>query len=207
MNDEQDTWTLDDSARASNPGNIEVNLLRWIRHYPKWPIIWTTSLLGSIACAWFVHWSFWIPAVLLLALNWFYWQRVRDHFRHGCANPGIILSLDPTLIAVTTDLTKGFGDFPVVKIIEKSLPSVCGQLPQVGSRVPTVALYVPSPDENLPHWADFDPRPVDCATGDVAAMQAVMDTFTEEEWQELNERLRQVPRPYQCGLYHIEQPE
>ncbi|MDA1049675.1 MAG: DUF3239 domain-containing protein [Planctomycetota bacterium] len=207
VSEEQKTWTLDDSARASNPGNLQVNPFRWFRHYPKWPMIWLCSFVFFVALASLVHWSFWVVALLLFAMNWFYWQRVRDHFRHGCANPAIIVSMEPTLIAVSTDLTKGIGEYPVVKIIEKSIPAACGQVPQVGSRLPVVALYEPSPDDELPHWADFDPRPIDCATGNLDAIQAVMSTFTEDDWNELKLWLRQVPRPFCCGLYHVRATE
>lgn len=204
MSDEQRTWTLDDSSLASNPGNLSVSPFRWFRYYPTWPLIWFFSLVFFVGLACLFHWSLWIVAVLLLAMNWFYWQRVRDHFRSGCANPAMVISMDPMMIAVSTDLTKGIGEYPVVKIIEKSLPAVCGQIPQVGSRLPAVALYESSPDDDLPHWADFDPRPIDCATGDLEAIRAVMNTFKESDWDELSSWLEQVPRPFRCGLYHIQ---
>lgn len=204
---DQKTWTLDDSARASNPGNFEVNPFRWVRHYPKWPLIWLCGLGSFVALAVLVHWSFWVFALLLLGMNWFYWQRVREHFRHGCANPAIIVSMEPTLIAVSTDLTKGRGQYPVIKIIEKELPAACGQFPQVGCRLAAVALYEVSADDKLPHWEDFDPRPIDCATGDLDVVRAVTGTFAKEDWDELRVWLRQVPRPYRCGLYHIRDSE
>lgn len=203
MSKKQKTWTLSDSARASNPGNVEVNPFRWVRHYPKWPLIWFCTLMFWVALAYWVHWSLWTVAVLLLAMNWFYWRRVIEHFRHGCANPAIIVSMEPTLIAVSTDLKKGTRPYPVVKIIEKSIPTACGQVPQVGSRLAAVALYTPGTDDSLTHWIDFDPRPVDCATGDREAMQAVLGTFSEADWEELQWWLKQVPQPYCCGLYRI----
>jgi len=207
VNEEHKSWTLDDTSIASNPGNLDVNLVRCFCHYPKWPMIWFLSLVLFVALACLFHWTCWIVSLLLLAINWFYWQRVRDHFRKGCANPAVIVSLEPMLIAVSTDLTKGIGEYPVVKIIKKYLPTACGQVPLVGARLPAVALYQPSPDEDLPHWADFDPRPIDCATGDVDAMQAVMSTFTEDDWNELTLWLEQVPRPFRCGLYHVQASE
>lgn len=39
MDDEQKTWTMDGSARASNPGNFKADLIRWARHYPLKPLI------------------------------------------------------------------------------------------------------------------------------------------------------------------------
>ncbi len=118
MSQEQRTITLDDSARASNPGNLEVNLFRWLRHYPKWPVIWFGSLLLFVGLAFVGHWTYWIIALALLVMNLLYWQRVRDHFRHGDANPAIILSLKPMLIAVSADLSKGAGKYPAIKIIK-----------------------------------------------------------------------------------------
>ena len=198
----QNALTLDNSARASNPGNLRVNRLRWLRHYPRWPLIWFSSLAFFVVLAYSFHWSFWIFAVLLLLMNWLYWRRISDQFRYGCANPAMIVSLDPMLIAVSTDLTKGFGKYPVIKIIEKNLPTACGQLARLGSMLPAVALYHQSPDE-MPHWSNFDPRPIDCATGDVEAMRRVMNTITEDDWNELRVGLKQVPQPFCCGLYHI----
>lgn len=200
--EDQNTWTLGDSARASNPGNLHVNRLRWFRYYPKWPIIWFCSLALCVFLAWTVHWSFWIFAGLLFLMNLLYWQRVSEHFRHGCANPAMIIALDPMLIAVLTDLTKGEGNYPVIKIIQQRLPTACGQLPQAGTLLAAVSLYSPSPDEE-PHWADFDPRPIDCATGDAPAIQRIMSSFDASDWNELRHALKQVPRPYRCGLYHV----
>jgi len=201
------TWTLNNSTRASNPGNLNVNPFRWFRHYPTWPMIWCCSLLLFVALACLINWKFWIAALLLLGMNWLYWQRVRDHFRYGCANPAFIVSLDPMLIAVSTDLTKGVGEYPVVKIIKKSLPMACCQIPQVGSRLSTVSLYKASPDDKLPHWVNFDPRPIDCATEDMDAIQTVMSTFTDDDWNELKLWLKQVPYPFRCGLYPIKTSE
>lgn len=108
------------------------------------------------------------------------------------------------MFAVSTDLTRGIGEYPVIKIVEKSLTTVCGRVPQVGSLFPVASLYSQDPDVAVPHWNDFDPRPVDCATEDEEAMQRLMDTFDERDWIELRESLKKVPQPFQCGLFHIE---
>ncbi len=66
-----------------------------------------------------------------------------------------------------------------------------------------MALYSVSEDENLPHWEDFDPRPVDCVSGDIQAIQRVLDTFSQDDWKELEMWLHQVPKPYRPGLFHV----
>ena len=48
MSEDQSTWTLDDSARAGNPGNVRVNRFRWFRNYPKWPLIWFSAWCSAL---------------------------------------------------------------------------------------------------------------------------------------------------------------
>lgn len=203
MSDEQRDWIMDRTTQASNPGHVKVSKITWLTHYPLWPFIWTTLLFLSMALAFSFHWLFDFPAVILLLMNWLYWQRVSAHFTHGDANPGLVVSTNPVLIAVTTDLSKGVGEFPVVKIFKKRMKEIGGLPVKVGTRVSTVALYSATPNEEDPHWADFDPRPVDCATSDPATIQAVMNTFAEEDWQNLKAALSQLPKPYAPGLYHL----
>lgn len=202
MSEPQRAWTLDNSARASNPGGLRVNPLRWLQHYPTWPLILFFGFWALIALAWLLNrQQLWGLAVAALVMNGFYWKRLREHFRYGDANPGIVVSLEPMLIAVATDLTRGVGQYPVVKIFKKRLPTIGGQLPQLGSRLATVALYDGS--DKSPHWSDFDPRPAQCATADQAALDRVMHSFTQRDWDRLNSWLAQVPQPFRCGLYHI----
>lgn len=197
------SWTLDNSSQASNPGDLRVSLIRWFRFYPTWPLIWFFSFVIFAVLGWYGHWSLWIVAALLLAINWFYWQRVREHFRCGCVNPAIVVSMDPMLIAAWTDLSKGFGSYPAIKIIKQALPTVCGQVPKVGCRLAVVALYENRYDDS-PHWSDFDPRPIDCATTDLVAIQRIMDTLDKENWQVLNDHLEHLPQPLNCGLFAIQ---
>lgn len=197
------SWTLDDASVASNPGQLEASLLCWFRHKPLWPILWAGALVGSLVLAFLVDRSFAKAAGVLAIANLFYWMRIKEQFRSGCANPGVVVALHPTLIAVSTDLTKGFGHYPVIKILKVPLSSVAGQPVQIGTRVPTVAVYQSSILARLPHWRDFSPQPVDFVTDDPVEVTGILGTFPEEHWQALDDGLQQVPKPYQPGLYFI----
>ncbi len=196
-------WDALSSAQASHPGLIRVNFIRWLLHYPMWPLIWAGMLVVFISAAMWFHWSFWIPAVLLLLANGLYWWRLRRHFLHGDAMPGLVIALDPMLIAAATDLTQGLGNYPVIKIIKKRLGSIAGQEPEVGSRLICVATYMMDPDNKLPHWRDVDPVPVECATGSRSATDRLMVGVPGEQWEQLHDWLSQVPIPYRPGLYRI----
>ena len=197
------SWTMDDATVASNPGQLNASLLCWLRHKPLWPVIWAGGLGGALALTYLVHWSFAFAAAFFALANFFYWVRIKEQFRSGCANPGVVVGLRPTLVAVSTDLTQGVGHYPVVKILTLPLSTVAGRPVQVGARVPTVAGYTKSMDDKLPHWQDFSPLPVDFVTSDPAVVERVLATFPASDWRELDDWLEQVPKPYQPGLYFI----
>src|SRR5262245_36323023 len=125
-------------SQASHPGGLRVNRLRWLLHYPKWPFLWASGPIVCAALACSIHWAFWIPTAVLLLPNWLYWFLAGDHFRNGCANPGMVVSLDPMMIAVVGSLSKTVAaaeEYLVIKVVKKGLDRIAGQLPQVGTRL------------------------------------------------------------------------
>ena len=188
---------------ASNPGRLRVNYLRWLTHKPAWPLGWAAAAVAAVAGAVLVHWAFWVSAAFLLLGNAFYWFRLKMHFERGDANPGLVVSATPPLVAVATDLTKGFGSFPAVKVFAAGPLRVAGRRPEVGDRVATVSLYSPGLDPTAPHWSDFDPHPAEYVTADAAALAGLMATFDPGEWDKLARLLELVPQPYRPGLYLI----
>ena len=204
----QRSFTVDDNTSASNPGRTRMQPWVWIAHYPKWPFLLGGGLIGTAAGGWYLHWSLWILAVLFAAANFFYWMRVKEHFRSGCINASVVIGMNPMRIAVATDLSTGVGSYPVVKIIEKKLSMVAGGQPQVGTRLATVALYEAAVDDegnvvDGDHWKDFDPVPVECATSDVAAQQRALESISEEEFRELDAALAKLPDPPATGLHRL----
>jgi hypothetical protein len=195
---------MDDSARASNPGRLRVKPFVWMSCYPFWPVFWAALLLAMVWLTAFVHWAFGIGVVVSLALNWLYWVHLREHFRFGCVNPAMVVSLDPLLIAVSSDLSKGIGSFPAIRIIRGRFATICGQEPKLGSRLATVSVYYRWGDANLPHWSHFRPLPVDCATDDLRDIQRIMESLDDESWAELMERLRLLEKPYRVGMYLLD---
>lgn len=192
--------TLNNQTFASNPAATPISPLRWVCHYPTWPLIWISLLATSGFLVFRVSIWFLLLLIPVLAFNVLYWIRIKEFFKMGDANPGMIIQLDPVLIAVATDLVQHTGSYPAIKVISTRLKSFMGQPPRVGLAVPTVALYESSLDKNCPHWGDFDPRPLECATGNPEILQRVMDSFTEHHWQFLRSALPQLPKK-EPGLY------
>lgn len=191
-------------STASNPGHVQVNFLIWMRYYPKWPLILTTALIASllVTAAFRGAWALLFLAVL--GANYIYWKYVRACFINGCVNPAVVVSVRPLLIAVYTDLTKGRGNYPAIKILPIPLTRIAKRPPEVGMRLATIAFYVQGPNPDLPHWVDFTPFPTECATTDAAVNVRVLESISAEDWALLQAALATVPAPRQAGLYPID---
>ncbi len=194
-------YTVDNDTYASNPGNVRLKPLVWIRHDTK-AMILALLLLIAIIGAFTIGLWFNPICLILIGVNFLYWLRKKEHFKSGDSNGGLVITLEPTLVAVATDLTKGFGSFPVVKVIR------CNRLRnvRVGDRIATVALYGPTDDE-VPHWSDFYPIPLAYASNNAAELKAAMNSYEAEQWQTLESHIRTLDKPYKEGLYRMKVAE
>lgn len=196
----RNNYTVDDNSIASNPGNAELNKWVWFCHNKMDVGLLTLFLICSLLAAIVVDIMYLLVVVIAIVMNLYYWTNKKEHFLSGDSNGGIVVDTHPTLIAVNTSLTKGYGDFPVVKITKRaSLKNV-----SIGDRVPTVALYTASTNESLAHWLDFNPIPLSYATNDVKVINLAMQSYPNEQWEQLEKYLLELEKPYKTGLYQVD---
>lgn len=157
-----------------------------------------------------------LPSALfgLIIFNVFFWfgisrllkqliwlaNHVREHFIHGCVNPGIIIASKPPLVAVFTDLTTGIEPHYVIKILPQPLRWINNGIPPVGTRLATVALYEGSSQKA--YWNDFHPVVVNCVTDNQADIERVFQSIPEWEWKQIEVGLNYI-RTNKPGLYPI----
>jgi hypothetical protein len=169
-----------------------VNPLKYWASYPMWPTIWfgSTVFFGLTGL---LFPGMLIGATVCGVLTFLYWTRVREHFRHGCALPAIVISVDKQLVAVLTDLTTGDGNYPAVKILHQPLSKMTGGPARKNQRLVAVALYEPSPTQNK-HWATFHPKVVNCVTNNEVAIHQTLETIDDSDFDELISYLEQIPK-------------
>jgi hypothetical protein len=194
--------TLNNDTSASNPARARLNPLRYAWFYPTWPLSWTVLLAASVFLAVGVSLWFLFLVASILTLNIFYWIRVKEFFVHGDSNPGLVIHLQPTLVAVVTDLGNRGGAYPAIKVFRTRLRRSMGERIEPGTRLATVALYSRGTDPNAPHWTDFDPRPLECATGNPQVIHRVFDLYSRGEWRRLEACVERLPSPAP-GLYRL----
>ncbi|MEZ6189228.1 MAG: DUF3239 domain-containing protein [Planctomycetota bacterium] len=203
------TIFLDDSTQASAPGALPVEYSVYLLHHPSAailalaifvapPAVWALSDSRAMAVGALGF------AVLLNLASW--WSAV-ERFRCGDTCAAMVVSRSPGLIAVSTDLSKGQGEYYVIKILPANLDRLPGAT-DVLSRVATVATYQDWPEgESRPYWADFFPEPCGWVTSNLADIRRVTNTIEPWQWKLLKAGLEEVPKPFRPGLYPVSKPD
>lgn len=216
---------------ASLPANIVVQPLVWLRHLT--PRAYVPNLLSAVfffavlllvhptapnqAQGLFILCVILAPLSALSVLNPISLERRR--FSGGCLCPAIVVSVNPPLIAVSTDLSKIEGaKYPAIKILPQPLQAMRGAQSQVGDRLPAAALYQAGSKARVsirqatglslgindkPYWDDFSPMAVQSVTDNPTVIQDALRRLSEsgDVWDELQTGLAQIPQPYRPGLY------
>jgi hypothetical protein len=189
---------FDSNTMASDMGKLTVNPLRWIRFNLLFTLKKLLYLVISILLMIKVHWLF-VLLFLMVALNIVYHCfMVYNTYKGGDVNPGKVISLNPAKVAVSTNMTKFFGDFPAICIFTTSLPE---SERVIGKIIPTASLYKDNP-HNYPFWAEFYPKPMSHATGNQLYLQNRLARFSREQIATIDKHLAYLKhtRP---GTYQI----
>jgi hypothetical protein len=204
----RNVYTVDNNTLASHQGRTSVSMARWALRFPMWPVILAVLLLTSIVSFFAENPSalylIFTASVLLIALvaNLFYLRRIHEHFSYGDANPGIVVSVKPLLIATRTDLSKGHGRYPAIKVVREPRSGFAKGL-KIGYRVATVALYRGDPNDGRPYWDDFFPYAVEPVAADHTEATSLLESFDMGEWQALEAGLCEL-EVMREGLHRIE---
>jgi hypothetical protein len=233
MQDKQkETFTLDDSTSASNPGCLQVDFFYYFRFFPHQLTQLVFPYLGQISLTIFINYGFVsalidtiskgktvknLPFAFLAIIVFdaflfysllplinkiiFIIHRTKEHFLHGCVNPGIVISHEPALVAVFTDLTTGNWAYPAIKILPQPLERLKDGIPAVGTKLATIALYEGIKEHE--HWDDFHPVVINCVTRNSQDIKRVFLSIPEWEWQALEQGLKQIYKSKKPGLYFL----
>jgi hypothetical protein len=146
-------------------------------------------------------WVYAVLAVFFALANFLYWRQVKARYKFGCVLPAVVVSNSPLLLAIYTDLSKGIGSYPAIRI--QPLKIMSPKLYSVGRKLPVAALYSDGRDVSSPLWESFDPRPIGCATTNPAYIEKKLQSIPVEGWIALDENIKKIPSPYKTGLYYI----
>ncbi len=191
--------TLDNDTKASNEGEIRFNPLVWARYDTRMVVCVTWGLVVLILLTIFSSTDYLIMLIAAIILNFFYWVGSMEHFSVD-SNGGIIVSVNPPLAAVMTNLAKYDGNYPVIKIIDYKVKREIS----IGDRIGTVATYKQGKNERLPHWDDFSPIPIEYCTNDQVSIDIEMNFYTEQQWEDTERGIQKIEKPFKVALYRFD---
>lgn len=194
---EKKKFTLDNSTVASNPGKIQFDYLVWLQHKPGVALFLFFLLVLFLILSMLSHAFFFVGVLSMIFINAFYWVRVKEHFSAD-SNPGLIIAESPPLYAVYTDLSKGVGCYPVIKVQRYRAKKAS----RVGDRLATVAVYADGGGSGSASWSDFYPLPIEYATSDAKSIQRELSRYSSKSWEQLYAGLDQLGIP-KVGLYKL----
>jgi len=190
----------DGNTMAEFQGDMSLSVVQWIR-FNTFTVL---KNIGWIAIGFFLmknlHWGFGIVLIGAILYNVWYWFMQKNKFKGGDVNPGKVLSVNPTLVAVATNLTKYGEDYPILKIIETKLPEEDNILNNI---VPTIALYNDNP-HGYPFWSEFHPVPVIHGISDKNKIESIMSQFSKDKFEMLDRYIEQV-KIKESGIYKIDE--
>lgn len=203
----QKTISFDRKIYAPNAARIQLQPLTWIKYHPTKLILPLFALFFLILAIIF-HLAIALISIYLLTLVTADWARTYEHFKFGEPLPGLVVSTNPTLIAVTSDFFRNEEKHSVVKIIKVKLKNINGKNVKVRDRIGTVALYTTSQkifsiDIGAYHPTPFNIHfiPINYATANNC--DHILNQYNEDDWNELETRLNRLDKPHKIGLFKV----
>ncbi len=185
--------------KASNAGGLKLDSGQWFKTNTESVLTRLIMLLFfGFATFYKFHWIFLVLFILMILVNIVYWKKASLKFKIGDINPGKVLSVNPDIVAVKTDLGMNGPGFPVIKIIKTNLAP---DEKQAGKIIPTIALYNPGASKQ-PFWDTFEPVPVSNGVADKKIIADISDSFSRNDVMLLESYLAEIDTK-EPGMYKI----
>ena len=185
-------------AKATRQANVGFSLIHYLsvtKSRYKTPLLILTGLLIA-AILW--GWFFYIPFVLYLAYKILELAKTRDMYYSGSLNPAIVIDADSNKIASFTDLTQGFGSFPIIRVRKYPLPK---KYRVNGAKIPVAGLY--NNTEDYSHWNFYEPNPLPTGIKDDAIIAEKIAAIPTIEWITLKSEIKKFMGIPKEGYYPI----
>lgn len=155
---------------SDDPGLVKASAWRVMWFHPKYFLMFEILTIIFISIAWassnlWIQILFCILAVIAQIGFMLYCKLISILFKDGDSNLGRVLR--PNVYAVPANLRMSYDEprYAAVKVMKHKIPKVIGVSGEIGTDVPTVALYNP-PKSGQNHWSDLNPIPSTVGTND-----------------------------------------
>ncbi len=192
----------DTSSRATNQANFTADTWTYVinrkKHYLKIVLITILLLIASYIISWgIIVLVFWI-----VFYEYFSTIASIDNYKMGTLNASIVITVNPTRIAVLTDVSMGIGKYPLVRVCRLNLPSKYNQL---NERIPSSCGYQNCEDQFF--WDFVMPNPIVYATHSEDAIKQKLTEIPTQDWVDLQNWIRSNRHNFIEGYYPVRNEE
>jgi|GEM_PF-4098254 len=184
-------------ALAPSPAGISVNLLSFLRQNREFTLDLGLRGLLVVAGIVFLQLPMVIAGVLILIPMYIKFRKVAKFFMAGEAHAAKIICLEPQMIAIYGDLAKAtLEPQPVIVVSKVNLP-LSGQA-EKGDRIGVVAIPVGGDTKRFDR---LDFKLASMVIEGPEVLDLLLNSIAVWQWEELDEALFEIPRPYMEGVY------
>jgi len=187
---------------ASNSAGLKVDIFHFLKTDGKDLILFAVALLvgGAVAS---VNWK---VGLTIMGIGAFVPLSsvfsVPTIFREGDVCPAVVIDPDRQLVAIFTNLSKGGRPKPVVKVLKQPLRRAVKKPVKKGTRLAFIAMY--NGFAGSPNWANFGGYLADVGTGSSKAIQRVLSSISETDWENVLTAVKGLKQPYREGLFDVQ---
>jgi len=188
-----------DDPRATNQANVEISIFKYLVSRKKYFARIIFSVVLTLVFIFAFSWIFLIYLLRILIWNVLAVLNQRDICLSGTLNPAVVVKTMPTKIAVLTDLSMGFGMYPLIRIRKVELPRKYNKL---GQRIPIAGSY--QNVEGQPFWDFYDPIPLPLGAKTDDVVKNKLKEIPVYEWITLNKNMKLFEKVPKEGYYPID---
>lgn len=183
------------ATRQANAGFSFVHYLLTTKSNYKTPILY---LIGFLLAALMIGWFFYIPLVLYAGYQILVLLKTRDMYYSGALNPAIVIDEKTNKIASLTDMTLGFGKYPIIRIRNYPIPK---KYRKNGTKIPVAGTYQNT--EEYSHWNYYEPNPIPSGIKDEKIIDEKLGAIPTVEWITLMNEIKKFKNIPKEGYYPI----
>lgn len=184
------------ATRQANAGFSFLHYLSTTKANYKKPLL---ILLGFLVAANILGWLFYIPFLLYGAYKVLEISKTRDLYYSGALNPAIVIDANSNKIASLTDMTMGFGKYPIIRIRKYPIPK---KYRVNGQKIPVAGGYQNT--EDYSHWNYYEPNPLPSGIKDEAIIAEKISAIPTVEWVKLLNEIKKMNGIPKEGYYPID---
>lgn len=186
-------------AKATRQANAGFSFIHYVKTNHKYYLTFLLGLIIIFGCGFFIHWLLYLAFIPVVGYYTLELLKIRDMFYSGALLPGIVIDAENRKIAVLTDLSLGFGEYPIIRIKRITISK---KYLKNGNRIPIAGAYQNT--KKYSHWNYFEPLPIPAGINNEAKIQEKINQIPTAEWLQLQNEIKKYKEIPLEGYYPLD---